>query len=82
MGQTTSVSAIHALIGASQDANLWVRYFAIRSLGRQGVPDTGAITCLAECATRDDAPPVRIAAIDSLALLRSRSVALVLSALY
>jgi HEAT repeat protein len=81
MGHTHSLKALDALIGASRDANLWVRYFAIRSLGRQGEPHTSAITVLAECATRDDAPPVRIAAIDSLALLRSRSVVPVLSGL-
>ena len=81
MGQTNSRRALEALIQATRDSNLWVRYFAIRSLGRQGVPDADAIICLAECATRDDAPPVRIAAIDSLATLRSRSVAPVLFAL-
>ena len=81
MGQTNSRKALEALITATRDPNLWVRYFAIRSLGRQGVADADAIICLAECATRDDAPPVRIAAIDSLATLRSRSVAPVLFAL-
>ena len=81
MGQTNSRKALEALIQATRDPNLWVRYFAIRSLGRQGMPDADAIICLAECATRDDAPPVRIAAIDSLATLRSRSVAPVLVAL-
>ena len=81
MGQTDSRKALEALIKATRDSNLWVRYFAIRSLGRRGVPDADAIICLAECATRDDAPPVRIAAIDSLATLRSRSVAPVLFAL-
>jgi HEAT repeat protein len=79
MGQSDSRRALEALIQATRDANLWVRYFAIRALGRQGgLPDAAAIICLAECATRDDAPPVRIAAIDSLAALRSRSVAPVL----
>jgi HEAT repeat protein len=81
MGQTNARQALEALIQATRDPNLWVRYFAIRSLGRQGVADAGAIICLAECATRDDAPPVRIAAIDSLATLRSQSVAPVLFAL-
>ena len=81
MGQTSSRKSLEALIQATRDSNLWVRYFAIRALGRQGVADADAIICLAECATRDDAPPVRIAAIDSLATLRSRSVAPVLFAL-
>ena len=81
MGQANSPEALAALITASRDANLWVRYFAIRSLGRQGVPHADALACLAECATRDDAPPVRIAAIDSLAALASASMASVLSAL-
>jgi len=81
MGQTTSRKALEALIQATRDSNLWVRYFAIRSLGRQGEPNADVVICLAECATRDDAPPVRIAAIDSLAALRSRSVAPVLFAL-
>jgi len=58
-----------------------VRYFALRSIGRQGVAHADALTCLAECATRDDAPPVRIAAIDSLAALGSPSMSRVLFAL-
>jgi HEAT repeat protein len=81
MGHTSSPKSLEALIQATRDANLWVRYFAIRSLGRQGTAHADAIICLAECATRDDAPPVRIAAIDSLAGLRSRSVGPVLLAL-
>ena len=75
MGQTNSVEALEALIRASRDPSLWVRYFAIRSLGRQGVRHADALISLAEAATRDDAPPVRIAAIDSLAALGSPTMA-------
>lgn len=71
MGQASSKEALDALIRATRDSNLWVRYFALRSLGRQGGAHADALTCLAECAIRDDAPPVRIAAIDSLAALGS-----------
>ncbi|HEY4307611.1 MAG TPA: HEAT repeat domain-containing protein [Gemmatimonadaceae bacterium] len=81
MGQTNSAEALAALVKATSDRNLWVRYFALRSLGRQGVAHADALICLAECATRDDAPPVRIAAIDSLAALGSPSMARVLFAL-
>lgn len=81
LGRSSSVEAVAALINVSQDRNLWVRYFAIRSLGRQGVAHANAIACLAECATRDDAPPVRIAAIESLTALGSPSMSVVLLAL-
>lgn len=81
MGQANSPESLAALVKATHDKNLWVRYFALRSIGRQGVQHADALTCLAECATRDDAPPVRIAAIDSLAALGSPSMSRVLFAL-
>lgn len=74
LGHNGSAEALTALLEASHDSNLWVRYFAIRSLGRNGAPNAMAIACLAECAMRDDAPPVRIAAIESLTALGSPSV--------
>lgn len=71
MGQSSTQEGIRALVAAADDRNLWVRYYALRSIGRRGEPHADALACLAEHATRDDAPPVRIAAIDALASVAS-----------
>jgi HEAT repeat protein len=78
MGQVQTHEAIAALTTAARDSNLWVRYFALRALGQAGeAAHADALACLAECATRDDAPPVRIAAIDSLAAIGSPTMGIV-----
>jgi HEAT repeat protein len=74
MGQSASSDASRMLVRATSDANLWVRYFAIRSIAKQNVMHADVLACLAECATRDDAPPVRIAAIETLASLGAPSM--------
>lgn len=77
LGQAQSQQAVTALTTAARDSNLWVRYFALRALGQAGTAHADALACLAECATRDDAPPVRIAAIDSLAAIGSPTMGIV-----
>jgi len=79
MGRAGNDAARDALVRAAGDENLWVRYFAVRSLGRQD-RETHAQTlaCLAERATRDEAPPVRIAAIEAIAMIGSGTMVQVL----
>jgi HEAT repeat protein len=81
LGHVVSPESLATLVTAVGSRNLWVRYFAVRALGRQGVAHADALTGLAEAATRDPAPPVRIAAIESLGALGATSMAQVLLAL-
>lgn len=71
LGYSTSDDALRALVHAARDSNLWVRYFAVRSMSRRGVAHADVITTLVECATRDHATPVRIAAIEALGTLEA-----------
>ena len=73
-----SDESLHALAAACRDSNLWVRYYAARALGQHRVGHADALAALAECATRDPAIPVRIAAIESLGVLRAPSMIRVL----
>ena len=73
LGESTQADATPALVQASQDGSVWVRYFAVRSMMRRAIAHADVLAALAECATRDPATPVRIAAIDALADLRANS---------
>jgi HEAT repeat protein len=66
LGRSTSEQALDALVSAAHDPNLWVRYYALRSLGSRRSMHVGVLTTLAERATLDDAAPVRIAAVEAL----------------
>jgi HEAT repeat protein len=73
LGRTDHESAPRALLEAMEDENLWVRYYAVRSLGVIGAGTDEAITaCLVDRAL-NDAPPVRIAAVEALSVLHARS---------
>ena len=72
LGQSTS-DTLAQLIAATRDSSLWVRYYAIRVIATH-TTHADALTRLAECATRDPAPPVRIAAIEALATAGSASM--------
>ena len=52
---------------AAGDSEMWVRYFAASSLGRQR--DHAALDLLTRMATGDPSPPVRIAAIEAIGSL-------------
>lgn len=54
------------LLAAFDDPDPWVRYYALRSLARRDVPE-GALARVARLAQEDVAPPVRIAALETLA---------------
>ncbi len=73
-GLWTSPSAVVALVEATRDDNLWVRYFAVRAMANIGTTHADALARFAECAMRDTAPPVRIAAIEALVAARSESM--------
>ena len=75
LGQATTDVVLPALLAATNDSNLWVRYYAIRAIATHATTHADALTRLAECATRDPAPPVRIAAIEALAASGSTSMA-------
>jgi HEAT repeat protein len=69
-----SDESLNALAVACRDSNLWVRYYAARALGQRRVAHADVLAALAECATRDPAVPVRIAAIETLGVLQAPSM--------
>ncbi|MDB4874957.1 MAG: fold-4 domain protein [Gemmatimonadetes bacterium] len=78
LGQSASDDSLRTLVTAARDPNLWVRYFAARAMSRRGTAHADVLTALAECATRDQAVPVRIAAIEALGALRASTMLCVL----
>jgi len=74
LARSASEESLVALIAATHDANLWVRYFAVRSLESRHSVHADVLAALAERATRDVATPVRIAAIESLGALGSAAM--------
>lgn len=52
------------LVAALDDPSMWVRYYAVRSLGQLRTPEASEI--LIERLRSDEAPPVRIAMLDAL----------------
>jgi HEAT repeat protein len=74
LGYATNDEALDALVAAARDQNLWVRYFAVRSMSRRGIAHADVLMTLAECATRDFATPVRIAAIEALGTLQASTM--------
>lgn len=66
LSRSTSDESLLALVSATRDANLWVRYYAARSLANRRSLHADVLAALAECATRDPTAPVRIAAIEAL----------------
>lgn len=65
--------ALPGMIAAFGDPDPWVRYYSARSAGHHRI--AGTAMALATLASADPVPPVRIAAIESLAALGSESVA-------
>jgi HEAT repeat protein len=64
LGSVPGADAQKLLSHAAADSDMWVRYFAVTSLGRHG--DRNALDTLARIAAGDTAPPVRIAAIEAI----------------
>lgn len=71
LGRAEQDDIAQALVDAAADENLWVRYYAIRSLGIVGTATNEAITSRLVERALTDAPPVRIAAVEALAVLRA-----------
>src|SRR6185437_15184553 len=69
LGHSESAESLEALLAASHDQNLWVRYYVARAFGARHRAHADALTALAVGAMRDAAPPVRIACLESLAAL-------------
>jgi HEAT repeat protein len=67
MAHLEGVQARDQLLAAAKDGDVWVRYFAARSLTR--FPSDPAWETLAQLALHDPATPVRLAAIESLGTL-------------
>ena len=78
MGSASAPEDGAALIVACADKNLWVRYYAIRSLALRRIADASVVARLRESATGDPATPVRISAIKALGELRDTQAATVL----
>ncbi|HET9426300.1 MAG TPA: HEAT repeat domain-containing protein [Gemmatimonadaceae bacterium] len=66
LGRSADEASIDALVGATSDPNLWVRYYSIRSLGERKVASEAVAQRLVAAARGDEAPPVRIAALRAL----------------
>jgi HEAT repeat protein len=66
LGLATDARATDALLEASQDTALWVRYYATRALAHRGLNLQRVVERLLAVASGDPAPPVRIAAIEAL----------------
>jgi HEAT repeat protein len=66
LARSMSDESLLALVSATRDTNLWVRYYAVRSLATRRSVHADVLAALAECATRDGTAPVRIAAIEAL----------------
>ena len=80
LGQVDTADAFDALLRACTDPVIWVRYFAVRTIGRRA--DERAVPALlTKLATSDPAPPVRIAAIEALADPRHAAAASALRSL-
>jgi len=81
LAQDESEGARRALVRACDDRDLWVRYYAVRSLTRHGHDDDAAVVTAIRRAARDDAaPPVRIAAIEGMAALGNATFVQILKA--
>ena len=64
LGSMDAAEADALLRRAAADPDMWVRYFAASSMGRQH--DRSALDVLRHIAAADPAPPVRIAAIEAI----------------
>lgn len=80
LGQVDTGAAFETLLRACTDPVIWVRYFAVRTIGRR-VDDRAVPALLLDLSRNDPAPPVRIAAIEALADPRHASAALELRSL-
>ncbi len=81
LAQSRSGETDGTLIRALRDSGLWVRYYAARTAGRRRPAHADLLTAVVECALRDLAIPVRIAAVESLGALEAVSMVEVLVAL-
>lgn len=67
-GHASAADAVEPLLRALGDADPWVRYFALRSLGSFQQPS--AAPAVRNCLERDSAGQVRLAALDVLSRLQ------------
>ncbi|HYC50563.1 MAG TPA: HEAT repeat domain-containing protein [Gemmatimonadaceae bacterium] len=81
LGQVETPGAIEALTKACDDANLWIRYFAVRTLARRGEVDEQTPQVMIRLAMSDPMPPVRIAALDAIADLKEHRAATAIATL-
>lgn len=69
LGRSATEDSLTALVLAARDPNVWVRYYAVRSLANRRSTHADVLATLAERATLDNAAPVRIAALEALGAL-------------
>jgi HEAT repeat protein len=81
LGQVDSADAEQALLDACRDPNLWVRYFAVRTLARRGDLDSRTLEEMTRLAHRDPMPPVRIAALEAIGDTNDHATAAVIAPL-
>jgi len=79
LGRLPGDGAAGALIGALDDADPWVRYFAVRALARQA--DGRAVDALARLARADRARHVVMASIEALRDIGGPAAAVALAGL-
>ena len=71
----------HLLVEALTDTDVWVRYFAAKSLGTDAAPEEAIVRPLVWVAQNDIAMQVRIAAVEALGRMRHATVLPVLKSL-
>jgi HEAT repeat protein len=79
LGRLPGHAAPDALLGALEDADAWVRYFAVRSLARRA--DGAAVSALARVARADSARHVAMASMEVLREIGGPDAAAALGAL-
>lgn len=73
LGRSQDDRSIDSLLVGTTDRNLWVRYYAMRSLAEREMAREDVILRLLDAARADAAPPVRIAAVRALTELGDTS---------
>jgi len=79
LGQVEGADSLPHLLNALRDADPWVRYFAAKATGRRRY--SGALDSLSRLLEADEAPHVRLAAVEALGQIGGERAAVILAPL-